>query len=198
MLEIYAPAFAGGREAPAWPQAWFEPAPKASEVGLTSFTQSPVLDGKGLPPVAERLPDDPVVVTPLGEPGVYGGIARITTNEWLTFPNVESPLTISADMRTFMPNLAESWTVSPDGKVITLKLRKGLKWSDGSPLTSDDFLFVFNDLWMNEEFTPVPPREHLGARAVKIDDLTFSYVFSEPYPLFVLSLIHISEPTRPY
>ena len=70
MLEIYAPAFAGGREAPAWPQAWFEPAPKASEVGLTSFTQSPVLDGKGLPPVAERLPDDPVVVTPLGEPGV--------------------------------------------------------------------------------------------------------------------------------
>ncbi|MBJ39669.1 MAG: hypothetical protein CMD83_14590 [Gammaproteobacteria bacterium] len=190
MLEIYAPAFAGGREAPAWPQAWFEPAPKASEVGLTSFTQSPVLDGKGLPPVAERLPDDPVVVTPLGEPGVYGGIARITTNEWLTFPNVESPLTISADMRTFMPNLAESWTVSSDGKVITLKLRKGLKWSDGSPLTSDDFLFVFNDLWMNEEFTPVPPREHLGARAVKIDDLTFSYVFSEPYPLFVNRLAH--------
>ena len=184
------PASVAADDPPAWPQAWFEPVSKASEVELRTFFQSPVLADKGLPAVEQRLPDDPVVVTPLGEPGVYGGTARITTNEWLTFPNVESPLTISADMRTFLPNLAESWTVSPDGRVITLKLRSGVKWSDGTRLTSDDFLFVFNDLWMNEEFTPVPPREHIGAKAVKIDELTFSYVFTEPYPLFVNRLAH--------
>ena len=183
-------AHAAGAEAPEWPQAWFEPVPTASQVGIKTFSQSPALDDKDLPPLVERLPDDPVVVTPLGKPGVYGGTARITTNEWLTFPNVESPLTISADMRTFMPNLAESWTVSPDGRIVTLKLRKGIKWSDGSPLTSDDFLFVFNDLWMNEEFTPVPARELVGAKAGKIDDLAFSYVFVDPYPLFVNRLAH--------
>ncbi len=102
---------------PEWPRAWYEPARTASELGISVFHQSPVLDNRDLPPVAERLPDDPVVVVPLGEIGRYGGTARITRNEWLTFPNVESPLTISADMRTFLPNLAESWSVSPDGRL---------------------------------------------------------------------------------
>ena len=168
-----------------WPRAWFEPAKTASQVGITSFTQSPLLDERDLPPVEERLPDDPVVVVPLDRTGVYGGTARITSNEWLTFPNVESPLTISADMRTFLPNLAESWTVSEDGREITLKLRRGIRWSDGTPLTSDDFLFAFNDLWLNEEYTPIPPIDFAGSRAVKIDELTFRYEFPEPNPLFV-------------
>jgi peptide/nickel transport system substrate-binding protein len=170
---------------PEWPQAWFEPAKTASELGITTFSQSPLLDGRNLPPVAERLPDDPVVVVPLDPNGVYGGVARITTNEWLTFPNVESPLTISADMRTFLPNLAESWSVSPDGRIITLKLRAGIKWSDGMPLTSDDFLFSFNDLWLNDEYSPVPDPANVGARAVALDALTFQYQFPDPYPLFV-------------
>jgi oligopeptide transport system substrate-binding protein len=38
-----------------------------------------------------------------------------------------------------IPGAAESWTISPDGLVYTFKLRAGLKWSDGSPLTAEDF-----------------------------------------------------------
>jgi len=170
---------------PEWPRAWYEPAKTASELGITVFSQSPLLSNRDLPPVAERLPDDPVVVVPLGEIGRYGGTARITRNDYLTFPNVESPLTLSADMRTFLPNLAESWTLSPDGRTITLKLRAGIKWSDGTPLTSDDFLFVLNDLWLNTEYAPVTDRNVAGGRAERIDDLTFRYVFPEPNPLFV-------------
>ena len=41
------------------------------------------------------------------------------------------------------PALAESWTVSPDGKVYTLKLRQGVKWHDGKPLTADDLVFTW-------------------------------------------------------
>ena len=41
-----------------------------------------------------------------------------------------------------IPGLAEKWEISPDGKTYTFNLRKDLKWSDGSPLTSQDFLFA--------------------------------------------------------
>ena len=175
----------GGYRNPDWPPEWFEPMKTASELGIARFSQSPILDGKGLPPVAERLPADPVVATPLAENGVYGGTAHITFTEWLTFPNVEPPLRISADMRTFLPNLAERWEVSEDGRRITLWLRPGIKWSDGVPLTSDDFLFVFNDLFLNKEYAPVTDRNVVGGRAVKVDDLTFYYQFEQPHPLFV-------------
>ncbi|QYZ70812.1 peptide ABC transporter substrate-binding protein [Neotabrizicola shimadae] len=40
-----------------------------------------------------------------------------------------------------MPGAAESWTVSEDGKVYTFKLRADGKWSDGTPVTADDFVF---------------------------------------------------------
>ena len=171
--------------AEALPQAWFEPFKTASEVGIQQFSQSPMLDQRNLPPVAERLPDDPVVVVPLDDQAVYGGVLRTTRNEWLTYPNVESALTISADLRTFHPNLAESWEVSPDGRHITFRLRKGLRWSDGHPLTSEDFVFAFNDLYVNEEFSPVVSRTYQGGRAVALDELTFRYEFPYTHPLFV-------------
>ncbi len=40
-----------------------------------------------------------------------------------------------------IPGAAESWTVSGDGKVYTFKLRAGATWSDGSPVTAQDFVF---------------------------------------------------------
>lgn len=41
------------------------------------------------------------------------------------------------------PALAKSWTVSPNGRLYTLKLRRGLRFSDGLPLTADDVVFSF-------------------------------------------------------
>ena len=40
-----------------------------------------------------------------------------------------------------IPGAAESWTVCDDGKVYTFKLRAGATWSNGSPVTADDFVF---------------------------------------------------------
>ena len=39
-----------------------------------------------------------------------------------------------------VPGAAESWTISPDGLVYTFRLRRGLRWSDGTPLTAADFV----------------------------------------------------------
>jgi peptide/nickel transport system substrate-binding protein len=43
----------------------------------------------------------------------------------------------------WVPNLAESWTVSPDGKNYTFVLRDGLEWSDGEPITTQDFYYSY-------------------------------------------------------
>lgn len=42
-----------------------------------------------------------------------------------------------------IPGIAESFDVSEDGKTYTFHLREGLKWSDGTPLTSKDFIFTY-------------------------------------------------------
>src|SRR5690606_24382388 len=43
-----------------------------------------------------------------------------------------------------VPVLAESWDQSKDGKRITFRLRDGVKWQDGKPLTADDVKFTFD------------------------------------------------------
>ena len=168
-----------------WPAAWFEAPRTAAEAGIARFNESPYLAEQDLPPLEERLPADPLVVVPYGGIGSYGGTVRIVLTDLPQFVPTEAALTISADMRGFLPNLAESWHVSEDGRVITLRLREGIRWSDGVPLTSDDFVFSFDDLWMNEEWAPVTSRRVLGGRIEKLDDLSFRYVFEQPNPLFV-------------
>ena len=49
------------------------------------------------------------------------------------------------------PGLAESWAVEPDGKTWTFKLRAGLRWSDGQPLTSEDVVFTWNEVMYNPD-----------------------------------------------
>ena len=54
--------------------------------------------------------------------------------------------TLDAAART-VPGQAESWTVSPDGRRYVFRLRPGLRWSDGQPLDSSDFLYSFRRLF---------------------------------------------------
>ena len=162
----------------------YQPPKTATELGITAFAQSPYLDDRDLPPVEERLPDDPVVIQPYRSIGKYGGTARTTIWDSWQFFNWEHALTLSADMRNVLPNLAESWSLSEDGRITTVKLRAGLKWSDGAPLTADDFYFRLVHVWMDPEMSPIVYRLVQGCEFVKIDDLTFQYVFPEPNPMF--------------
>src|SRR5271169_6507104 len=62
-------------------------------------------------------------------------------NRWLVYVDVPT--------QQAYPGLAESWTVEPDHKTWTFHLRKGLRWSDGEPLTTDDVIFTWNDVIYN-------------------------------------------------
>jgi oligopeptide transport system substrate-binding protein len=55
----------------------------------------------------------------------------------------EGLVNFAPDGRTIVPGAAERWEISPDGKSYTFHLRAGLKWSNGDPLTSADFLYSF-------------------------------------------------------
>jgi peptide/nickel transport system substrate-binding protein len=64
----------------------------------------------------------------------------------------------ASDFHT-IPGLAESWKGSKDGKTWTYKLRDGLKWSDGKPLTAEDIAWTINtsrdEEWINHSATTV-------------------------------------------
>ncbi len=55
----------------------------------------------------------------------------------------EGLVRVSGDGKKIMPAAAESWEISPDGLTYTFHLRSGLKWSNGDPVTADDFLYGF-------------------------------------------------------
>ncbi len=59
------------------------------------------------------------------------------------------------DKETYVPALAESWQVAPDGRTVEITLRDGLKFSDGHPLTADDVAFTLRALYDKRTASPV-------------------------------------------
>lgn len=72
--------------------------------------------------------------------------------------------------------------LSADGKVITLKLREDIKWSDGEKLTSADFVFTY-EMIMSDKNVPLSryPYEDYVASVTAPDDYTVVVTFTEPF-----------------
>jgi peptide/nickel transport system substrate-binding protein len=92
-------------------------------------------------------------------------------------------------------NVFEDFQVSPDNTEFTFTLRKGLKWSDGVPVTVQDVAFVIEDLYFNEEYmdTPhtalrTPDDARTPAQFEILDDWTFKLTFAAPYGSFIKTL----------
>ncbi len=158
-----------------------------------TFTENPffadrVNSGK-LPPVAERLPAEPLVVLPYDNCGKYGGTLRglarkyeSGTSEILAWRQ-DNMVRILDDGQTVVPNVAKSWKWNDNYTEITFTLRKGHKWSDGAPFTADDVTFWANDIINNKDIhkaTPAP--RNIGMRAEKIDETTVKLIFDKPFP----------------
>ena len=81
----------------------------------------------------------------------------------------------------FEGQLAESWQISPDQKVITFKLKPNLKWADGKPLTSADVLFTWKLITDEKTRTPYGSDYKLVVKAETPDARTFRVSYAEPY-----------------
>lgn len=90
-----------------------------------------------------------------------------------------------------VPNVAKSFEVSPDATVFTFRLRKGMRWSDGTPFTADDVIFNINDVVLAGALAPTPPRYQAGGKPAvveKLDEATVRFTFAAPYGDFLAEL----------
>jgi len=81
----------------------------------------------------------------------------------------------------YAPELAESWKISNNQKTITFKLKKGLKWQDGEPLTSSDVLFTWKLITNPKTRTPYAADYQLVKKALTPDPLTFKITYADSY-----------------
>ncbi|AEH50257.1 ABC transporter substrate-binding protein [Pseudothermotoga thermarum] len=176
---------------------------KATGKRITQYKESPMLtelvkQGK-LPPVEQRLPEEPLVIVPEEEVGQFGGTWRRVWkglgDRWGIFKLAEPHLVYwSADGGEFLPGLAKSWEILENGRIFIFHLRKGVKWSDGHPYTVDDIIFWVEDLVGNDDITPTKPAwyRHGGqtVKVEKIDDYTIKFEFAAPNALFMLQVAY--------
>ncbi|HLX69267.1 MAG TPA: ABC transporter substrate-binding protein [Verrucomicrobiae bacterium] len=154
-------------------------------------------------PQGHALPEPPRVAQ--GQPGTAGGRLALgipgnprTFNPLLDADGASdaairllfSPLVgISFDTQEPEPALAESWSVAPDQKTWTFKLRKNLRWSDGQPLTADDVVFTWNDVMYNPKYNQITyDLFRFGGKnfeVTKVDDLTVRVVTPEVFAPFL-------------
>lgn len=149
-----------------------------------------------LPPVAQRLPENPLVQKVTENFGVYGGTWRTAVTgpgdgPWLhrTIGN-EPLLRFTRDFSGTMLNVAESLEASTDGREFQIKLRKGHKWSDGQPLTTRDVQFAFDvltDTTLNQQVHAMIRQGSDVAKLEVVDEQTFVVRFARPNGLWVFN-----------
>ncbi len=150
-----------------------------------------------LPAVDDRLPSLPMVIQPGDQVGNYGGTLVVLQSsiESAALNNIigYEPL-MRWDSQWLRPleNLAQSIEASSDATTYTLRLRQGVRWSDGAPFSADDIVFAFESVLLNTEIRQSAPlwlrSGGQPATLEKLDDYTIVFRFSASNGLFPLRL----------
>ncbi|PDT83828.1 ABC transporter substrate-binding protein [Sinorhizobium sp. BJ1] len=157
-----------------------------------------VVEGK-LPPLSERLPKTPRVinVAAMGrQAGRHGGTIRsligsakdirlMTIYGYARLVGYDETLNLH-------PDVLERYETVED-RIFTFHLREGHKWSDGTPLTAEDFRYCFEDVLLNEDLSPagLPTAMVMDGQAAKfeiLDERTLRYSWPMPNPDFLQKL----------
>ncbi|MBU6955213.1 ABC transporter substrate-binding protein [Hahella sp. HN01] len=148
-------------------------------------------------PSVAQTPANVLVVGQIAEPKSLDPHAVTALNDFRILINLYDGLVRFKDGTLEVePALAESWTISDDGKTYTFSLRKGVQFHDGSPLTAEAIKFNFERM-LDEKHPyhdtgPFPlafffsPIEKVEA----IDDLHVRFELKEPYAPFLSNLAY--------
>jgi len=151
-----------------------------------------ILGNPALPPLAERLPEEPLVVVPYDSIGQYGGTFHALSNateagtsDFLSVRHVNL-VRYSDDLQTIVPNIAKSWEWNDDYTQLTFKLRKGHKWSDGEPFTSADVKFWYDNTALDSKVIE-KPKDYVLVAGERMtvetpDDQTVVFKLPSPKP----------------
>lgn len=180
--------------------AWLAAAPLPSAAGAIEppALAARVADGS-LPKIEQRLPQSPAVVRLEGagqRPGAYGGQLRLLMSQsrdtrMMVVYGYARLVGYDTNWRP-VPDILEAIDVK-EGRIFTLTLRKGHRWSDGQPFTAEDFRFYWEDVANNPELSPggldrfllvddKPPRFEV------VDAQTLRYTWERPNPHFLPAL----------
>jgi peptide/nickel transport system substrate-binding protein len=149
--------------------------------------------------MAERLPTAPAKAN-MGRPwragGRYGGDLRLLMGgpgdlSQMTVYGYARLIAYDADLE-LRPDIAERID-EEDGRIFTIRLRKGHRWSDGEPFTAEDFRYWWEDVANNDELYPAGPPVRLQVDGELptvsfLDERTIRYAWSKPNPTFLHDL----------
>ena len=145
-----------------------------------------------LPPTEKRLPQPPLVVR-MDEPGKHGGalhslVGRSRDTRLLVVYGYARLVGYDRNLE-LAPDILESFEVQ-EGRIFTLRLRKGHRWSDGHPFTAEDFRYYWEDVANNKELSPAgPPRDLLvdgePPKFEILSDTVLRYTWHKPNPHFL-------------
>lgn len=162
-----------------------------AELRETPFFEPEVAAGK-LPRIDERVPAEPEVAEfeATGSPG--GDLRMLMAGPKDTRMMVVygyARLVGYTPVLKLVPDILRSVDVQ-DGRIFTFHLRRGHKWSDGQPFTSEDFRYWFEDVAQNSKLSPsgLPISMMVNGEAPRfeiLDETIVRYTWSRPNPLFL-------------
>ncbi|MBV7331034.1 ABC transporter substrate-binding protein [Chloroflexi bacterium TSY] len=182
-----APADEGGSAdaAPAGPPSSYNEAPMLADL---------VASGD-LPAVDERLPANPMVMPVAETVGQYGGTFRRgfkgVSDRWGPTKIQDRGLAWFDQDLNMQPRIAESWEINDDASEWTFHLREGMKWSDGTPFTTEAVQWWWENDATDTTINPALRNAWTTGADKKpmelevIDDYTVKMKFADPNPLFI-------------
>ncbi len=151
-----------------------------------------------LPPVAERISAEPLVIDGVEGVGNYGGTWRMGLRGGndgallLRTVGYEGLVRWNPEWTGVVPNVASSWDINEEGTEFTFYLREGMMWSDGVPFTANDIVFWWESSMTNTDVSPTPPSWMVSGgepgTVEAVDDYTIKFTFAAPNGLFMQRL----------
>ncbi|WP_137388678.1 ABC transporter substrate-binding protein [Rhodoligotrophos defluvii] len=162
-----------------------------------------------LPPVDQRVPEEPLIVDLPAqglEIGRHGGslrtlIDRPKSIRYMAVWGYARLVGYTPELE-LVPDILKDVKVENGNRVFTFTLRRGHKWSDGHPFTSEDFRYYWEDVANNPSLSPGGPPTSLVIKGEApkfevIDEVTVRYSWSRPNPTFLQELAR-ARPTYIY